>query len=78
MKAHSEITLTAAEVDYAHGALAYFIDGMQKYQQWIRDKDGKPLPGMDVAVKEIQKDVSDMTKLQLRFYDTCFAPKKPE
>ena len=75
MKAHTEIILTPEEVDYVYGSVAYFIDNMEKYQQWIRDKQGRPLPGMEEAIRQIQLDIADMLRLNQRIYEECFALK---
>jgi hypothetical protein len=74
MKAHSGIQLTAAEVDYVQGGLAHLSDSMEKYTQWIKTKGGRPLPGMEEAIKEIYKDVADIQKLSMRVFNECFAP----
>lgn len=72
MKATNGITFDTADVPHVYQALHHFTDALEKYKHWIRTTEGKPLPGMETALQEIDKDLAEIRGIQMRVYDTCF------
>ena len=57
-----------------YSALMHFEDSLDKYRHWITNQEGKPLPGLETAIEQMQADLRVLRALESRIYDTCFKP----
>jgi len=44
-------------------------DALRRHISWLRDLEGKDLPGAEIVVAEIKKDLAANTELMLRLFD---------
>jgi hypothetical protein len=72
LKAKRGAALSAEEAEKAYHGILYFIDGLEKYAGWIRDKEGKPFPMSEKAIAEINAEIREYRSLALRLYSECF------
>lgn len=72
IKAVTGAALEPAEIDKAYHGLLHFVDSLEKYRGWIKDPQGKTLPGMEAALAEIDQEIADYRALILRLYQDCF------
>jgi len=43
-------------------------DALRRHVSWLQDLEGKDLPGAEIAVSEVRKDIKVNTELTLRLY----------
>lgn len=59
----------AADVPMVVQALRFYVDELVRHRGWLQDRSGQFLPGADMAVKEIDAEISSYRGLLLRLWE---------
>jgi hypothetical protein len=63
------ITITVAETVRLLGWAKDCTDALRRHVSWLQDLEGKDLPGAEIAVAEVRKDIKVNTELTLRLFE---------
>lgn len=66
------IELDAGEVEQVFQSLTQHRNDLEQYQSWLKSKDGQTLPGAEIAVVEIGKELMTFRNLISKIYMNCF------
>lgn len=72
MKPLQGATINADDMEFVYHAVLQYASDLEKYQSWLKSKEGTPLPGTEVAVAEVAKEVSRYRELSLDLYQQCY------
>lgn len=72
MHVHSSMLIEAEDIDYIFSSLFYYEDTLTKYKQWVKTKEGTPLPGMEVAITQMDEDIKKLVSIRMSIYNSCY------
>lgn len=72
MKALSGMSYTAEEMNTIYKALHCLEDTMKAQETWLRNEEYIPLPGAEIAVEELRKEIDLIRKLTLKTYKNSY------
>jgi hypothetical protein len=75
MKPLRAVTISADDMEFVYQAVFQYGQDLLKYSSWLRSKEGKPLPGMEVATAEVDKEVERYRSLAIDLYKQCYIAK---
>jgi hypothetical protein len=70
-----DVTISADDMEFVYQAVLQYGRDLLRYSSWLKSKEGKPLPGMDAAVVEVDKEVELYRALAINLYRECYTPK---
>lgn len=77
MKPLHGVTISAADMEFVYQAVLTYTADLDKYGSWLKSREGRPLPGAEVAVAEVAKEVARYRELSLHLYKQCFVTSAP-
>jgi hypothetical protein len=72
MKPQRGTTIAAEEVEAVYAAVMRYTHDLEQHRSWLRTNEGIPLPGTDVVIAEMDKEIVRFRALQLRLYQDCY------
>ena len=61
---HKPKTFTAEEMAYVFQAVTDYHDYLDRHISWLKNRQGEPLPGTDVAISEMHKEMDIYRELK--------------
>lgn len=62
------VTLSPEQATFAYEAVVRFKEDLEKHATWLKTREGKPLPGQEAAIAEINKEVAQYARLALHIF----------
>ena len=75
MQAQQGIELKVPDIKLVYGSMQALRSSLVAHISWLKSLEGDPIPGTEVAIEEVMKEISDLNKLITRVYTQCFIPK---
>jgi hypothetical protein len=73
MKPLRAVTISADDMEFVYHAVLKYGSDLEQHLSWLKTKDGKPLPGADIAIAEVHKEVVRYQALALDLYGKCYS-----
>jgi hypothetical protein len=72
MKPLRGIAVDADDAEFVYHAVVRYHTDLEQYRSWLKTKAGKALPGADIAIAEVDKEIARYLDLSLRIYKQCY------
>ena len=73
MKPQRGTTLGVEDVEAVYAAVMLYAHDLEQHRSWLRTNEGIPLPGTEMVIAEMDKEIVRFRALQLRLYEECYA-----
>jgi hypothetical protein len=73
MKPLRGIAVDADDAEFVYHAVSKYRADLVQYRSWLKTNAGETLPGAEIAIAEVDKEIARYLNLSRRLYDQCYA-----